>query len=82
MLKHFSTIRCFFDAFRTKENREKKIFISCGEPRLGLGRVLSTGLWSAALRWYPGFSTEFLKDDGVAGARFPSDARQRPQLAE
>ena len=49
ILKHFSTIRCFFDAFRTKENREKKIFISCGEPRLGLGRVLSTGLWSAAL---------------------------------
>ena len=34
------------------------------------------------LRWYPGFSTGFLKDDGVAGARFPSDARQRPQLAE
>ena len=34
------------------------------------------------LRWYPGFSTGFLKDDGVEGARFPSDARQRPQLAE
>ena len=48
-LKHFSTIRCSFDAFRTKENREKKISISCGELRLGLGRDLSTGLWSAAL---------------------------------
>jgi hypothetical protein len=59
-LKHFSTIRCFFDAFRTKENREKKIFISCGEPRLGLGRVLSTGLWSAALKDYVGVSSAFI----------------------
>ena len=37
---------------------------------------------AGGLRWYPGFSTGFLKDDGVEGARFPSDARQRPQLAE
>ena len=76
-LKHFSTIRCFFDAFRTKENREKKIFSSCGEPRLRLGRVLSTGLWSAALtlkrlRLFLTFCwirVGLTRQDGIAGRR-------------